>query len=128
MADLKDLFPSQASMNAVTESVQQPPGGKVTEVHDKSVEANTINQAEASQQEMKQAIAVEAKEAEVTDSSYYYEIENAHHKVVVRPVSGPYNYNFHAKCACHWEGRYLTSGEAEEGAKRHISRNMSPKR
>ena len=118
MVDINDLMPKAGDINKVTETIQQPPGGNVTEVHDKSEEANILNQAEAEQQAIQQA----ATETQPLDKDYIYTIEQGHHKVIIVPQQG-LTYNYFAHCQCHWEGRFLTSSDAENAAKSHISRH-----
>jgi hypothetical protein len=118
MADLKDLFP-----NRVTETVQQPASGvNVTEATDKSPDANVIGQAESQQQAEIMADTKAASDDENED--YIFTIEHGAHKVTITPDRGGV-YNFHAVCKCAWEGRFVTSSEAESLAKKHISLSSS---
>lgn len=114
MANIKDLFSSS------TASVQQPPTGvNVKATTDKSVAANTLNQAEAQEQAEvhSDAKAFEAKDK--ADPNYIFKIEQGAHKLEITSEHGGV-YNFHAKCSCAWEGRFLTSGLAEQTAKKHV--------
>jgi hypothetical protein len=117
MADLKDLFP-----NRVTETVQQPASGvNVTETA-KSTDANVIGQAESQQQA--EIIADTKAASDDENEDYIFTIEHGAHKVTITPDRGGV-YNFHAICKCAWEGRFVTSGEAESLAKKHISLSSS---
>lgn len=102
----------------VTASVQQPPGGSVTEVTKKAPEANIVNQAEAPKQAAKQADA-KAKVQSDYDPDYEFILEYATHKLTIKPEQG-LNYNYHGICTCAWEERQLTKIQAEAGAYRHI--------
>lgn len=108
----------------VTASVKQPPGGQVTEVHKKEPEANVINQAEAKQQAEKQSKTTQAVkgvgDVEV-DPNYSYEVEQGIHKLTVSPQIG-LTYNYFVLCSgCAWEGRYLTSADAESACQQHLA-------
>lgn len=112
---LKDLLKS-SNINTVTESIQQPPSGvEVKATTDKSVEANVLNQAEATEQKKVKAYA----KAKKPKADYSFTIEHGSHKLEITPeVGGVYNY--HAKCSCAWEGRFLTTQQAETVAKQHV--------
>lgn len=115
MTELKDLFP-----NRVTESVQQPPSGvDVKASTDKSAAANTLNQAEAKEQAQVQSNAAAFEVKDKADPDYIFRIEQGAHKLEITPDRGGV-YNYHAKCSCAWEGRFLTSGLAEQTAKKHV--------
>jgi hypothetical protein len=127
MTDLKDLFPSSQSMDAVVDRVQQRPGDKVTEVHDKSVEANIINQAEAAEQALASLATDRASALENVDKDYKFMIEGKDHKVIILPEQG-LTYNYRATCSCHWSGHFMTVELAERTAHKHIIRAPHPVR
>jgi len=122
MADPKEQVPDQASMNRTTDSVQQPPGGDVTEVMSKDPKANIINQAEADSQKKRSAATTGL--VPEPDPNYKFEIEQGAHKVIAKVEKG-LTYNYHVVCEyCAWEGRYLYQEEAEDAAKDHLQRKF----
>jgi hypothetical protein len=115
MSDLKDL------LSPATASVQQPPSGvDVKATTNTSAEANTLNQSEAKEQAYVAAESAAIAKEHGIDMQYTFMIEQGKHKLTITPEDrGVYNY--HAKCSCAWEGRFMTTELAEMTAKKHVA-------